>query len=109
MNNARFKSCPRFNMRVIAARSKRLLILVDWNKRASRKSCGQSLSCRIHRCQLDFTLKCPYLGIIDFCLWSLSRPARRPTIPLIIRPRLANCRQTSNDDEGNSHYDDRHC
>lgn len=41
MNNARFKSCPQFSMRVIATRSKRLLILVDRNKRASRKWCGQ--------------------------------------------------------------------
>lgn len=32
MNNARFKSCPQFSMRVIATRSKRLLILVDRNK-----------------------------------------------------------------------------
>jgi hypothetical protein len=33
MNNALFKSCPQVSMRVIATRSKRLLILVDWNRK----------------------------------------------------------------------------
>lgn len=95
MNNARFKSCPRFSMRVIATRSKRLLILVERNKRVSRKWCGQPPVLR-H----DLTLKGPYGRQVA--------ADRHLTRQLTVRP-AGQLSPDVNDNEDNSHYEHRRC